>query len=289
MEQASTWSARKLSRDARAHVSKLHAKQLKMVSTRVSKVATLPSKRAAAPLHSKRAVATPRNVDTSQPAKKARSSSGALDAGEKAAAHLIAADKRFQSMIQTHGLLTLGAVKSQPTAFSALLKTIVYQQLASRAAATIHSRLITAVKADPPTPAAVLAAPLADLRGAGLSERKVSYIVDLASHFNDGRLSDELLQTASDDELLRALTAVKGIGPWSCHSFMIFQLCRPDVLPVNDHCVQKGMATFFGLDTMKRPTPALLEELSRLWSPYRSYASYYLWLDAKRSDRNQAS
>ena len=212
------------------------------------------------------------------------SATAAPDAvGRLAAAHLIAADARFEPIVASHGTLTLQSVKSQPTAFAALLKTIVYQQLAGKAAATIHGRVLEAVKADPPTPGAVLAASYASLRGAGLSDRKASYIVDLATHFEDGRLTDELLQSASDDELLAALTAVKGIGVWSCQIFMMFQLGRCDVLPTGDLGVQKGFAKFFGLGEKKKPSPVQMDDLSKAWSPYRSYGCYYMWrmLDVK--------
>lgn len=252
---------------------------------------------AAASPRTKRAAADAVDAATSSRSKKARScadaapdTTAALDAtaapdatGKLAAAHLIAADARFKSVVAAHGSLVLGNVKSQPTAFAALLKTIVYQQLAGKAAATIHGRVVTAVKADPPTPVAVLATAYADLRGAGLSDRKATYIVDLATHFTDGRLTDALLKTASDEELVTVLTAVKGIGLWSCQIFMMFQLCRPDVLPTGDLGVQKGVSKFFGLGEKKKPSPAEMEELTRAWSPYRSYGSYYMWrsLDVK--------
>ena len=197
--------------------------------------------------------------------------------GELAAAHLIATDERFAPIVEAHGPLNLGGVKSQPTPFAALLKTIVFQQLAGKAASTIHGRVVAAVKADPPTPTAVLATPYADLRGAGLSDRKASYIVDLATHFDDGRLTPQLLQTASDEELFAALTAVKGIGMWTCQVFMMFQLERPNVLPVGDLGVQKGMAKFFNLGEKKKLKPEEMERLSRDWAPYRSYASCYMW------------
>ena len=181
------------------------------------------------------------------PIKKSRTETSGKAIGKVAADHLIAADARFKAIVAAHGTLELVSVKSQPTAFASLLKTIVYQQLAGKAAATIHGRVITAVKADPPTPTAVLATPYAELRDAGLSDRKASYITDLATSFSEVRLTDALLKTASDEELVTALTAVKGIGLWSCQIFMMFQLGRTDVLPTGDLGVQKGFAQFFGL------------------------------------------
>jgi len=199
--------------------------------------------------------------------------------GEHAAAHLIAADERWAPLVMEHDVVALGSIKPEASAFAYLLKAIVFQQLASKAATTIHSRVLAVVDAENElTPAAVLATPLEHLRSAGLSERKASYILDLAAHFADGRLTDELLRTASDEELVSALTAVQGIGPATCDSFLIFQLERPDVLPVGNLGVRKGLAKFYGLDKM--PTPAEMEKLSEDWSPYRSYASYYLWKSA---------
>jgi len=195
--------------------------------------------------------------------------------GEYAAAHLITSDERWEPIIKEHGTITLSSIKPESSAFAYLLKAIVFQQLASKAATTIHNRVLAAIESDPPTPAAVLATPLDALRSAGLSERKASYLLDLATHFADGRLNDDLLQSASDEELVRALTAVKGVGPATCESFLIFQLERPDVLPVGNLGVRKGYAKFYGLEKM--PTAAEMEELSEEWRPYRSYASYYLW------------
>ncbi len=227
------------------------------------------------------ATATERATATTRQTTRTSTITKSANAGAIAAAHLIAADSRFAPLVAAHGPLSLHGVKTQPSSFAALLKSIVYQQLAGKAAATIHGRVITALKADPPTPEAVLATPYDDLRGAGLSERKVAYVVDLANHFADGRLSEDVLQSASDDKVMEALTAVKGIGPWTCQSFMIFQLCRPDVLPAGDFCVQKGVKKLFDFDEKKKLTPSEMESLSHAWSPFRSYASYYLWLDAK--------
>ena len=167
------------------------------------------------------------------------------------------------------------------TAFAALLKAICYQQLAGKAAATIHSRVLGAV-GDDLTPQAVIATPYDQLRGAGLSNAKTSYILDLGAHFADGRLSDELLATASDEELVEHLTAVKGIGLWSCQMFMMFHLGRADVLPTGDLGVQKGFAKFHGLGS-RLPKPKEMEALAESWRPYRSFGCAYMWrmLDAK--------
>lgn len=205
--------------------------------------------------------------------------------GERAAAYLVAADKRFVPHVATNGALSLSGVKDEPSSFAFLVKAITSQQLASKAAAAIHARLLAAVESEPPTPAAVLATPLIELRKCGLSDRKASYIIDLATHFDDGRLSEELLQTASDQEVVEKLTAVKGIGPMSCEAFLMFQLCRPDVLPSGNLTIRKKFADFFGLGD-KVPAPDEMERLSHAWSPYRSYACYYLWLSRAANANN---
>ena len=226
-------------------------------------------------------MATPRAEATHARAKKAAPISAkqaASTPGTRAAKHLAAADARFEPLIKAHGELELAGIKDEPTAFAYLLKAIVHQQLASKAAAKIHGRVLAALQAEPPTPAAVLAAPLASLRSAGLSERKASYIVDLATHFGDGRLGDDMLSKASDEELREALLRVKGIGPTTCESFLIFQLGRPDVLPTGNLAVRKGLAKFLG--SAEAPSADDMERLSRSWRPHRSFASYYLWKSA---------
>lgn len=113
------------------------------------------------------------------------------------------------------------------------------------------------------------------LRAAGLSERKVSYVKDLAAHFLDGRLNDALLHSASDSELAAALIAVRGIGEWTCHMFMMFTLKRGNVLPVGDLGVRKGVMLCFGLK--KLPNREQMEELAAAWEPFRTVGSYYMW------------
>ncbi|KAF6257304.1 DNA glycosylase [Scenedesmus sp. NREL 46B-D3] len=191
--------------------------------------------------------------------------------------HLAFADPRLQSLITQHGPPERLLAKSS-SCFVSLAKSILYQQLAGSAAAAIYSRFL-AVCGVPDeshlTPAAVLAAPPPLLRGCGLSERKASYLQELAAHFNDGRLTDELLTGASDAELMSALTAVRGIGPWTVDMFSMFHLGRPDVLPVGDLAVRKGLAHLNGLS--HQPSASEMEQLTQLWRPFRSLGCYYMW------------
>jgi DNA-3-methyladenine glycosylase II len=114
-----------------------------------------------------------------------------------------------------------------------------------------------------------------ELRAAGISGRKATYLHDLAEKFACGFLSDEKLVAMSEDDLVTALTAVKGIGVWSAHMFMIFYLHKPDVLPVGDLGIRKGFQKLY--DLQQQPTPAEMQELSLSWRPYRTLASWYLW------------
>ncbi|WIA09969.1 hypothetical protein OEZ85_010181 [Tetradesmus obliquus] len=190
---------------------------------------------------------------------------------------LAVADPRLAPLIAQHGPPERLLSKSS-SCFVSLAKSILYQQLAGSAAAAIYSRFL-AVCGVPDetalTPAAVLAAPQPALRGCGLSERKASYLQELAAHFADGRLSDELLTGASDAQLLSALTAVRGVGPWTVDMFAMFHLGRPDVLPVGDLAVRKGLAHLNGLP--HQPSAAEMQALTQHWRPFRSLGCYYMW------------
>eukprot|EP00891_Asterochloris_glomerata_P000124 jgi/Astpho2/124/e_gw1.00004.101.1_t len=160
--------------------------------------------------------------------------------------------------------------------FHTLSKTILYQQLAGKAASTIHARFMGLIKCEEfATPAAVLAVTPDQLRAVGLSNQKARYVQDLATHFQDGRLSDEIIATLDDAQLYERLTAVKGIGPWTVHMFMMFTLGRPDVFPDGDLAVVKGVCKVCKLpDKAKGPQ---LQEAAERWTPYRSLASWYMW------------
>ena len=109
----------------------------------------------------------------------------------------------------------------------------------------------------------------------GVSGRKATYLHDLAKHFLSGALSDEKLVMMDEDELVKVLTAVKGIGVWSAHMFMIFYLHKSDVLPVGDLAIRKGFQTLYRLKAL--PSVTEMEQLASSWRPYRSLASWYLW------------
>ncbi len=151
---------------------------------------------------------------------------------------------------------------------------ICYQQLAGRAAAAIHGRfelLFDGV----PTPGAVLAASIDDLRGAGLSGSKAASIRDLAEKVDLGLVELDRMSRLSDDVVVRELTLVRGIGEWTAHMFLMFQLGRLDVWPTGDYGVRNGYARMYGLPEM--PTARALEPEGDRFRPYRSLVAWWCW------------
>ncbi|PSC71100.1 putative DNA-3-methyladenine glycosylase 2 [Micractinium conductrix] len=197
------------------------------------------------------------------------------DTLQAACEFLARADPKLAPLIEQHGPPERLLAK-QGSNFATLAKAIVFQQLATGAAATIYGRVLAACGGgDTLSPAAALVASTDSLRAAGLSERKVSYIRDLAEHFADGRLSDAKIADMDEAALEEALTAVRGIGVWTCHMHAMFHLGSPDVLPVGDLGVRKGMQQLYGLKEL--PSPAAMEKLSEKWRPFRSLGCYYMW------------
>jgi DNA-3-methyladenine glycosylase II len=158
--------------------------------------------------------------------------------------------------------------------FAALVRAIAFQQLAGRAAAAIHGRFL-ANFVEGLTPEAVLALPEELFRSAGLSAAKTASIRDLAAKTVDGTVPLEGLEAYSDDEIVDRLSTVRGIGPWTAEMFLIFQLRRPDVWPVDDFGVRKGYAIAHELPTL--PKPKELAALGDLYRPYRTIAAWYCW------------
>jgi DNA-3-methyladenine glycosylase II len=162
----------------------------------------------------------------------------------------------------------------EPT-FETLARAIVFQQLNGNAARTIWQRLLDAAGGEPLTPDAVRRLRTPTLRRAGLSRQKATYLRELARHTADGSLDFAALPAMSDDEVIAALTQVKGIGVWSAHMFLIFALRRHDVLPVADYGLQAAIKKLYR--KRKLPTPRDMEKLARTWRPYCSVACWYLW------------
>ncbi|XP_030462715.1 DNA-3-methyladenine glycosylase 1 [Syzygium oleosum] len=198
---------------------------------------------------------------------------------ELALRHLRRSDPLLSALIDT---LQPPAFPSSARPFLALARSIVYQQLATKAAQTIHARFLALFVDgdggggdDGVSPDSLLALTPQQLRQAGVSGRKAGYLRDLAEHYRSGALSDASILEMEDEALLSALTRVKGIGVWSVHMFMMFSLHRPDVLPVGDLGVRKGLQAMHELNEL--PKPLEMEELCEKWRPYRSVGSWYMW------------
>lgn len=168
-------------------------------------------------------------------------------------------------------------LRTAPNPFQALMRSIVYQQLSGKAAATIYGRVLDLFPGDAlPHPEHILDTPDAALRGAGLSRTKVKAVNDLAAKTLDGIVPGrEALHVLEDEAIIERLTAVYGVGRWTVEMLLIFYLGRPDVLPVTDLGVRKGFMHTYALDDL--PSPSDLRAHGRRWTPYRSVASWYLW------------
>lgn len=188
------------------------------------------------------------------------------------ATEFLAGDPHFGPLVRRVGPVLLRAPNETP--FQALTRAIVYQQLAGKAAATIHGRVVEALEGRI-TPKAVLAADADDLRSAGLSRNKLAAILDLAGRALDGRLALDQLEELPDEDVEAQLVQVRGIGPWTAQMFLLFDLRRPDVWPVLDLGVRAGWAEIMGLDASPDPK-ALLPEGDR-YRPWRSAVAWYCW------------
>jgi DNA-3-methyladenine glycosylase II len=162
-----------------------------------------------------------------------------------------------------------------PDAYGALVRSIVGQQLSTKAAATIYGRVADLYGGDTPTPEQIIATDPDDLRAAGLSRAKAAYLRSLAEHIIDGELPVDDLAELPDDEVYEVLTAVKGLGRWTVDMFLIFHLGRPDILPVGDLGIRNAMKIEYELDEL--PKAPEMERVAEPWRPHRSLASLYLW------------
>ena len=190
-----------------------------------------------------------------------------------ALAHLRRADPVMARLIEHVGPYR---PPCRPERFHSLARAIIFQQLAGRAAQTIHDRFVAAFEgAGFPTPSQVLEAPDEMLRKVGLSRQKTLYIKDLAAHIANDSLNFRRFAKMSDEAIIEHLTMVKGIGRWTAEMFLMFSLWRPDVLPVDDLGVQKAVMRVYRM--RKPPTAKRLRLVGERWRPYRSVAVWYLW------------
>ena len=199
----------------------------------------------------------------------------------KALAHLRQADPVLRKVIEQVGPCRLRPL-TEGSHFEFIARSIIYQQLSTKAATTIHGRVQAlcggALTAEP-------LSSLADdaLRGAGLSRQKLSYLRDLSARAADGSLDTKHFPDLPDEEITRQLVQVKGVGVWTAQMFLMFKLGRPDVLPVLDLGIRKGVQRAYRL--RKLPDAKRIEKIAAPWAPYRTIGSWYMWrvleLDSK--------
>ena len=183
-------------------------------------------------------------------------------------------DPVLAAIIKRHGPCGLGAVRDRFDHFSMLVRAIVFQQLSTKAATTIHTRLIDCMSGQV-TPDSLCVVTEAQFRTAGISRQKAAYLRDLAERVASGDVPLDAVDAMTDEQVIEALTRVKGIGRWTAEMFLIFRLQRPDVLPVGDLGIVNAIQRAYKL--RKKPTPDRMRKLGEAWRPYRSVATWYLW------------
>jgi DNA-3-methyladenine glycosylase II len=189
----------------------------------------------------------------------------------KAIAHLKKSDAVLGKVIQQVGPCKITYHEPE---FATMARSIVFQQLNGKAASSIYAKFEAGCGGDV-CPDAILRLRRARLRSLGISPQKSDYLRDLAKRTRAGEIDFATMLSLDDDEVMRRLTQVKGVGAWTAHMFLIFALRRPDVLPVGDYGVRSAMQRLYQLETL--PRPAEMERIAAAWRPWRSVASWYLW------------
>jgi DNA-3-methyladenine glycosylase II len=202
------------------------------------------------------------------------------DYWDAACRHLMRRDRVLSKLIPQFGEARL---QSRGDAFTTLARSIVGQQISVKAAQAVWDRFVAALDQvgqtdlpdQPVVPPAVLALPVEAMRAAGLSLRKSEYLKDLARHFADGQVHEFQWSAMDDEAIIDELVAIRGIGRWTAEMFLIFHLMRPDVLPLDDVGLLRGISqSYFSGEPVSR---AEAREVGDAWAPYRSVATWYLW------------
>lgn len=193
---------------------------------------------------------------------------------QKAADHLTANDPVLAPIIGQHGLATF---EPHTNYYSALVSSIVGQQLSVKAAAVIRQRFIDLFDGAFPTPEQILSVNADQLRAIGFSYSKAGYVHDLAQHIIDDKVIFDRIPNQSNDEIITELTAVKGIGVWTVHMFLMFCVGRLDVLPVGDLGIRNGVRNLYGFEDAATPEQVSEIAAQNNWHPYESVASWYVW------------
>lgn len=186
--------------------------------------------------------------------------------------YLCKVDSNLEKIIKIVGKYSIN-IRNDP--FQSLVESIIYQQLAGKAANAIYNRFINYYNNKQITPTLILNSHNDNLKKVGLSNRKIDYLKDLALHVYDGRINLEELPKMNDEEIINKLVNVKGIGRWTSEMFLIFSLGRQDILPVTDLGVRKAIQKVYSLSEL--PKPNIMMEIAKPWRPYRSIATWYLW------------
>lgn len=186
--------------------------------------------------------------------------------------HLMKADPVMRDIVKRVGRCEIAA-GGQP--YQALIRSILYQQLAGPAAAAIERRFLALFSGRIPKAAELMSLSDETLRTAGVSRQKAGYLRSVAEHFANGGLSDRKLTQASDDDVIEAVTQIKGVGRWTADMLLMFCIGRPDVLPTGDLGIQNAMKLAYGLNASPKPDEMIA--IAESWRPYRSVGSWYLW------------
>ncbi len=193
---------------------------------------------------------------------------------DEACKHLAKRDRVMRKLIPRCGEVRL---QSRGDAFTTLARSIVGQQISVKAAQSVWNKFVTLMPDDPARidPAHVLGLDSTQMRSAGLSARKVEYLSDLARHFDEGSVHVASWTAMDDDAIIDELVAIRGIGRWTAEMFLIFHLMRPNVMPLDDVGLIKGIsANYFSGEPVSR---AEAREVGEAWAPYRSVATWYIW------------
>ena len=197
---------------------------------------------------------------------------------DEACKHLSKRDRVMRKLIADHGSAGL---QSRGDAFTTLARSIVGQQISVKAAQSVWERLVVVLGGsaeahrEPLSPLAMLSKTNDELRQAGLSARKVEYMFDLARHFAEGRVHVAQWQEMDDELIIEELIDIRGIGRWTAEMFLIFHLMRPNVLPLDDLGLIKGISqSYFSGEPVSR---AEARDVAEAWSPYRTVGTWYLW------------
>ena len=192
------------------------------------------------------------------------------DYWDEACQHLVKKDRVMKRLIPQFGEACL---QSRGEPFTTLARSIVGQQISVKAAQTVWDRFVLLSKKL--TPAAVLKLKMDDMRAAGLSARKIEYLVDLALHFDSGALSLKGWEGMDDETIIAELVAIRGIGRWTAEMFLIFHMMRPNVLPLDDVGLINGISkSYFSGEAVSRSE---IREVADAWAPYCSVATWYIW------------